>query len=175
MNKGLIQLYTGNGKGKTTAAVGQAVRAAGAGMRVAFFQFLKRGAFPCSEEKELTKIRNIKFIRFDQDSPLFNPGLDAEKLEQQVKKDWKTVVKAAKSGKYGMVVLDEITHAINLKLISEAAVLSTLNIEHSTLNFVLTGRNASKKLIAAADLVTEMKEIKHPYHKGLKARKGVDF
>ncbi len=169
----MIQLYTGNGKGKTTAAIGQAIRAAGAGMKVAFYQFLKHGAFMCSEEAALKKISNIRFIRFKQHSPLFDPGVSAAKLEQQVKKDWKTVVKAIKSGKYGLIVLDELTHVINLKLIDEKEILKV--IKNSQVNFVLTGRNASKGLIKAADLVTEMKEIKHPYRKGLRAKRGIDF
>jgi cob(I)alamin adenosyltransferase len=175
MSKGLIQVYTGSGKGKTTAALGQAVRAAGAGMKVAFFQFLKSGNFPCSEEKAIKKIGNIRFVRFNEDSPLFDPGLDTGKLEKQVKKDWNCVKKAIKSGRYGMIVLDEITHVINLKLISEAEVLRALNFQHSTINFVLTGRNASKNMINAADLVTEMKEIRHPFKNGIKARRGIEF
>jgi cob(I)alamin adenosyltransferase len=173
--RGLMQIYTGAGKGKTTAAIGQAVRAAGAGMKVAFFQFLKSGAFPCFEEKSLKKIKNIKFVRFDEQSPFFNPALDPVELEKQVKNDWDIVRKAVKSRKYGMIILDEVTHVINLKLISEDEILRTFNFQHSTINFVLTGRNASKKLIDAADLVTEMKEIKHPFKNGIRARKGIDY
>lgn len=174
MNKGLIQVYTGNGKGKTTAAIGQAVRAAGAGMKVIFFQFLKYGAFPSSEEKMLKKC-GIKVVRFKEKSPVFDKKLDIKDLRSQVANDWAVVTAAVKSGKYDLVVLDEVTYLINLKLISESVLFSTVNCKLETGNFVLTGRSASKRLIKSADLVTEMKEIKHPYKKGVKAKRGIDF
>jgi cob(I)alamin adenosyltransferase len=195
LQKKFLQLYTGNGKGKTTAAIGQAIRAAGAGMKVIFFQFLKDGAFPSSEEIMLKKC-GIKVVRFREKSPLFDKTLDINGLRVQVANDWTAVTAAIKSGIYDMVVLDEVTHLINLKLISEKKVLEDVRrppafakasafVLRATadksagkafmVNMVLTGRNASKAVIKAADLVTEMKEVKHPYKKGVKAVKGIDF
>lgn len=174
MGKGLVQLYTGDGKGKTTAAIGQAVRAAGAGMKVIFFQFLKDGKFPVSDEKALKKC-GIKVVRFKEKSPLFDKKIDLNELRVQAANDWIVVTAAIKSGKYDMVVLDEITYLMKLKLLSEAEVLKTIRRSASGVNLVLTGRNAVKSIIKAADLVTEMREIKHPYKKGVKAKRGIEF
>jgi cob(I)alamin adenosyltransferase len=170
----MIQIYTGNGKGKTTAAIGQAVRAAGAGIKVIFFQFLKYGAFPGSEEKMLKKC-GIKVVRFNEKSPLFDKKTDLNELRVQVANDWTVVTAAIKSGKYDMVVLDEATHLINLKLISEKRVLKDVQRPTSGVQLVLTGRDATNSLIKTADLVTEMKEVKHSYKKGVKARCGIEF
>ena len=174
MVKGLVQVYTGDGKGKTTAAIGQAVRAAGTGMKVIFFQFLKAGKFPVSEEKMLKKC-GIKVVRFKEKSPLFDKKMDLNGLRVQVANDWAAVTAAVQSGKYDMVVLDEVTYLISLKLLDETEILNTIHRSAPGVNLVLTGRDASKGLINAADLVTEMREVKHPFGKGVKARLGIEF
>ncbi len=171
----MIQLYTGNGKGKTTAAIGQAIRAAGAGMKVAFYQFLKAGKFPVSEEKILNLIANIDFIRFNQASPLFDPKVRPEELAEQVEMDLTLIESDIKSNGYDMIVLDELTHLINLGVVEEKKIIKLLKSAPKKLEIIITGRNASKGLLKLAGLVTEMKEVKHPFKKGVKARKGIEF
>ncbi|HRU39163.1 MAG TPA: cob(I)yrinic acid a,c-diamide adenosyltransferase, partial [Candidatus Goldiibacteriota bacterium] len=171
-NKGIVQLYTGNGKGKTTAAIGQAVRAAGAGMKVAFFQFLKEGVFPQSEEKMMKKC-GIKVVRFREKSPLFDKAVDMKKLRASVRADWEKVKTAIRSGKYGMIVLDEVTHLVSLKLLDKKELCAAVNMTGAGCHFILTGRDAAKSIVRTADLVTEMKQIKHPYSRGVKAQRGI--
>lgn len=175
MRTGLIQLYTGNGKGKTTAAIGLAIRALGAGLKVAFFQFLKGGRFSVAEEKILKSLSGIDFIRFKQTTPLFDKIVTVKSLKMLVKSDLKIVASCIANSKYDLIILDELTHLIDLNIIEEKVILNILNLKSKNLEIVITGRNASKALLKKADLVTEMKEIKHPYTKGIKARKGIDY
>lgn len=174
LKKGLIQIYTGDGKGKTTAAIGAAIRAAGTGLSVAFFQFLKYGKFQNNEEKILKKIDNIKFIKFKQKSPLFSK-INLEKLKQQIQKDMKIVWKTIFSKKYDLIILDEFTYLINFKLIDFNLFLEKINQKPKNVEIIITGRNASKKLVKIASLVSFIKKIKHPYDKKNYARKGIEF
>ncbi len=171
----IIQIYTGDGKGKTTAALGLALRTAGGGMKVFIGQYFKAGKIISSEEKALEKIKNITFKKYDIESPLFSPDVPLAVIKNKAVKAFDDSVKAFKSGKYGLVVLDELTYLINLKLIKESEVIRALKKKHKNTEVVITGRAASKGLIEIAGLVTEMKNIKHPYDKGLKARKGIEF
>jgi|ERR1035437_1807690 cob(I)alamin adenosyltransferase len=175
MKNGLIQVYTGAGKGKTTAAIGLAIRAAGAGLKVAFYQFLKGGEFPVSEEKILSSFTDIDFIRFNQTTPLFDRKASVEALAGQVQSDLETAANTIANGNYDLIILDELTHLVNFRLVEESKVLKMLDSKSAKLEIVITGRNASKGLLKRADLVTEMKEVKHPFKKGVKARKGIDF
>ena len=175
MEKAIIQIYTGNGKGKTTAALGLAVRAAGAGLKTVFFQFLKQGNFDFSEEKTLKCAQNIKVVRFEEKSPLMDKKINITQLKKQVSKDVKDAFGAINSRKFDVVILDEFTHIINLGLVKESYIINELKNRPENVEIVITGRNAGKKLIKLAGLVTEMKEIKHPFKKGLKARKGIEF
>lgn len=175
MKTGLIQVYTGNGKGKTTAAIGLAIRAAGAGLKVAFYQFLKGGAFPVSEEKILNSFTEIDFIRFDQTTPLFDKKASVEALAGQVKSDLEIVSNDIANSGYDLIVLDELTHLINFKLVEEKQIIMMLDTKPEKMEIVITGRQASAALLKKADLVTEMKEIKHPFKKGIKARKGIEY
>jgi cob(I)alamin adenosyltransferase len=173
--KALIQLYTGDGKGKTTAAIGQAIRAAGAGKSVAFFQFFKGGKFPVSEEKILQGIGNIHYERFKETTPLFDKSINTRELALHAWSDMETVKEAIVSEKYDMVILDEITHVLNHEIMDENFFISMIKVAAAKTNFVLTGRGASKRLIKCADLVTEMKAVKHPYKKGVRAARGIEF
>ena len=175
MKNGLIQVYTGDGKGKTTAAIGLAIRAAGAGLKVAFYQFLKGGEFPVSEEKILSSFTDIDFIRFNQTTPLFDKKVSVEALAGQVQSDLEIAAADIANGSYDLIILDELTHLVNFKLVEEKQVLKMLDSKSLNTEIVITGRNASKGLLKRADLVTEMKEVKHPFKKGVKARKGIDF
>jgi cob(I)alamin adenosyltransferase len=173
--KGLIQVYTGDGKGKTTAAIGQAVRAAGAGKKVAFFQFFKGGKFPVSEEKILQGIGNIHYERFKETTPLFDRTINTQELALHAWADMEAVKEAIISEKYDMIILDEIIHVLNHGIMDENFFISMIKVAAAKTNFVLTGRGASKRLIKCADLVTEMKSVKHPFKKGIKAGRGIEF
>lgn len=173
--KTAIQIYTGDGKGKTTAALGLALRAAGSGMKVFIGQYFKAGSFESSEEKALKSLKNITYKKYDLESPLFSPDMSLLVIKNKVVKAFADSIKAFKSGNYGLVVLDELTYVINLNLISESEVIKKLKSKNENTEVVITGRGASKGLLKIAGLVTEMKKVKHPYDKGLKARKGIEF
>ncbi|MEM3507407.1 MAG: cob(I)yrinic acid a,c-diamide adenosyltransferase [Candidatus Bathyarchaeia archaeon] len=171
---GLIHVYTGDGKGKTTAALGTALRAIGWGFKVYFIQFLKRksilkeGAF-----KVLNKNPNFKHKAF---------GAGAFIIEKPLRKDYEEARKALTFSKevimskeYDLVVLDEIINAINLKLIAIEDVLDLIKNKPKNVELILTGRDAPKDLLDFADLVTEMKMVKHPFSKGVYARKGIEY
>ena len=175
MKKGLIQIYTGDGKGKTTAAVGAAIRACGSGLKVLFCQFLKNGKLESGEEKMLKEMNDVKYLKFDEMSPFFEKKIDMEALEERVNEDLELTFKEINTGKYQLVVLDEAVHLINLKLIKQEELIRLLNLRPAGIEIVLTGRGAGKILKDAADLVTEMKEVKHPFKSGLKARKGIEY
>ncbi len=175
MKNAIIQVYTGNGKGKTTAAMGAALRAAGQGYKVAVFQFLKLGKYIEGEQEAFKKIKRVKFIRFNQESPIFNRALDKEKLKKTVKKDFEMVTQKLASGSFGLVVLDELTHVVNLKLLDAEYVVKSLKKRHKNTDVIITGRDCHKKLMECADLITDMRPVKHPYTGAAIARKGIEF
>lgn len=167
----MIQVYTGDGKGKTTAALGLALRAAGAGFKVYIAQFLKCGDF--SELKALRKIKNIKVEQFGCRGFIRRtPAIKDKKLAVcGLKKVRELLVK----GNYQLVILDEINAAIKLKLLDLSDVVYLLKQVNKKTEVVLTGRNAHAEILKIADLVSEIRERKHYYKKGLKARKGFEF
>ncbi len=171
MRKGYIQVYTGNGKGKTTAAVGLAVRAAGAGLRVLFAQFIKKRR--CSEHKALERFSDLITVR--QYGTGFirgrRPSRAARSLSEKGLEDAREEVV---SGQYDIVILDEINVAINRGLIDLEDVISMLDSKPPNVELVLTGRYAHSRIIRKADLVTEMKKVKHYMDKGVKARIGIE-
>lgn len=171
LKRGLIQIYTGCGKGKTTAALGLALRAAGAGFKVYIFQFIKGKAY--SEIKSFKKIKNVKIEQCGR-------GCFIKKTPQKadIKYAKNALAKAQKrimSGKYDLVILDEANIAVKLGLLRSKDIMDVLIHKPRSVELVLTGRYAPRELIKCADLVTEMKEVKHPYQKGIKARLGVEF
>ncbi|MCK4439343.1 cob(I)yrinic acid a,c-diamide adenosyltransferase, partial [Candidatus Bathyarchaeota archaeon] len=164
LEKGLVQVYTGNGKGKTSAAFGLALRAIGRGLKVYVIQFIK-GGFDYGELYIVDKLPNIKLKafgrgRFVTEKP---PGKKDVELAQEALALAEEVVK---SGEYDIVILDEVNVALNLKLISLEEVLESIKNKPKHVELVLTGRYAPSEIIQIADLVTEMQEIKHPYKKG---------
>ncbi|HDT14659.1 MAG TPA: cob(I)yrinic acid a,c-diamide adenosyltransferase [Firmicutes bacterium] len=173
--RGIIQIYTGDGKGKTTAAVGQAVRAAGSGLKVVFFQFFKSGVLKSGEEEILKNIKNIDYVKFDQKSPFFDKGFDLDSLKKRVARDMGTAERALCSGEYDMAVLDEAVYAAAYNLFMEKDFIEILKKRKGKTEVIITGRNASEEICAAADLVTEMREIKHPFKKGIKMKKGREY
>jgi len=172
--KGLILLYTGNGKGKTTAALGQVLRAAGHGFKVAIIQFIK-SLETTGEIKTAKKIFAEHLEIYPMGTGFTWDAKDREELRRAAKKGWSLAREKIESGNYCMVILDELTYALNYGLLDEDEVVSFLKQKPARLHIIITGRDASDKLIGLADLVTEMKEIKHPYKKGVKAMKGIEF
>jgi cob(I)alamin adenosyltransferase len=172
--KGLILIHTGNGKGKTTAAFGAAFRAAGQGMKVLILQFMKG-------LKDLGKLKALK--RIDLPITLEQYGrrvffrtrtcepMDIHKAHQGLR----AFKRALKGNLYDLIILDEINMAIHFGLLSVEEVIEAIEQKPPELHLVLTGRNADQKLIEMADLVTEMREIKHHYHQGVHAQKGIEF
>lgn len=168
--RGYIQVYTGNGKGKTTAALGLALRAAGARLPVFIGQFLKATS---SEYKVLSKFRDLITIKaYGREKSFKEINSIDIKLAKEGLKDCK---KAILSEKYKLVILDEANVAVHLNLFSIEALLEVISNKPPSLELVITGRYAHKKLIEIADLVTEMKEIKHYYQKGVMGRKGIEY
>ena len=172
--KGLIQLYTGNGKGKTTAALGQVFRAAGHGYKAVIIQFIKN----LENTGEIYAAKNI----FAEHLEIYPMGTgftwdanDRDELRRAAEKGWALAREKITSGAYSMVILDELTYALNFGLLDQNEVLAFLDQKPEKLHIIITGRDAGKELINLADLVTEMKEIKHPYQKGAKAIKGIEF
>lgn len=173
---GLIIVHTGNGKGKTTAALGLALRAWGGGKRVLILQFIK-GGWKYGELAALEKMRPAIEIR-QMGEGFTQRGATYEEKESHAKAARAALEDAAremKSGKWDMIILDEINYAVKFNLISEDDVNSLLDEKPQSLHIVLTGRDAKESIIERADLVTEMREIKHPYQKGIKAQQGIEF
>jgi len=169
--KGYIQVYTGNGKGKTTAALGLALRAAGAGLRVFFAQFMK--GTQSSEVIALEKLSShITIKQYGSDNFIdYTPNEQDISAAQQGLKE---VREAILSGSYQVIVLDEANVAIRYNLFSVEAVLDLIRIKPDDVELVITGRDAIPAIIEAADLVTEMKEAKHYFQKGIPARTGIE-
>jgi cob(I)alamin adenosyltransferase len=170
--KGYVQIYTGNGKGKTTAATGLAVRAAGAGLKVFIGQFLKMGDY--SEIKAL-KERFSDMITLEQfGTGGFIGGKVSPEHIQAAGKGLKRIKELMISGKYDVVICDEINVAVSLGLLTVEDLLELIALKPENIEMVFTGRGADPKMIEAADLVTEMTEIKHYYKKGVNARTGIE-
>jgi len=170
MDKGYIQVYTGNGKGKTTAAFGLALRAACSGKKVYIGQFVKGMKY--SEVQVEKHIPSIKIEQLGRDCFIHHEPTE-EDIEA-ARAGLEKCKKILKDGKYDLVILDEISIAIYFKLVSTEEVLEMIKNRLPHIEIVLTGRYAPKEIIDIADLVTEMKEIKHYYTKGIMARRGIE-
>jgi len=173
LEQGLVQVYTGNGKGKTSAAFGLALRAIGRGLKVYVIQFIK-GGFDYGELYMIEKLPNLKLKAFGRGKFVTEkpPSKEDVKLSEEALALAEQVVK---NGEYDIVILDEINVALNLKLINLQKVLELIKNKPKHVELILTGRYAPKEIIEAADLVTEMKEVKHPFNKGYQARKGIEY
>jgi len=168
-----VQVYTGNGKGKTTAAFGLALRAIGRGLKVYVIQFIK-GGFDYGELYIADKLPNLKLKAFGRGK--FVTEKPAEKEDVKLAEEALALAeKVIKSGEYDIVILDEVNVALDLKLIKTEKVVELMKSKPRHVELVLTGRYAPKEIIEIADLVTEMKEIKHPFNKGQQARKGIEY
>ncbi|RLI10943.1 cob(I)yrinic acid a,c-diamide adenosyltransferase [Candidatus Bathyarchaeota archaeon] len=173
LDPGLVQIYTGDGKGKTTAALGLALRAIGRGLKVFIVQFLK-GGFDYGELHVLDRLPNIEVRAFGRGRFITASGPSKEDLEE-ARKAMELAREVVMSGEYDVVILDEINVAIHFGLVSLEEVLELIRNKPRHVELVLTGRKAPKELIEVADLVTEMREVKHPYRRGLPPRPGIEF
>jgi len=174
VRKGLTIVYIGNGKGKTTAAVGVATRAAGWGYRVAFLQFVK-GTWPSGERKALprlgvtVKAMGTGFVKIMGDKlPMRVHRAAAAKAFVEAKR-------MLRSKKFDVVICDEAISAMETKVATQAQVLALISAKPATVHLVLTGHTKFPRILKAADLVTEMKKLNHPYDRGVLAQKGIDF
>ncbi|CAK8710855.1 cob(I)yrinic acid a,c-diamide adenosyltransferase [Candidatus Electrothrix aarhusensis] len=171
--KGLILLFTGHGKGKTTAAIGLTMRAAGHGMKTCFIQFIK-GSWKYGEMEAMARFRE------EVDFHVMGRGFtwksdDVEKDTAAAREAWEKAKEAIISGVYSTVVLDEFTYLLSYGMIDKEEALEVLRRKPADLHICITGRDAVEELIELADMVTEMQPIKHPYQQGIKAQKGVEF
>ena len=179
LEKGLVQIYTGDGKGKTTAAFGQALRAAGQGNKVLIFQFLKPSSLDNGERFALqlgaVRIR-VESIDIPWDmSRSFEDEQAVTNMRASIKEVLERLTQTAEKRFYDVFILDEIIFCISKNLANFDDVMRLINKRASGVEIILTGRGASKELIEIADLVTEMKSIKHPFDKGVPARRGIEF
>ena len=171
---GLIQIYTGAGKGKSTASFGLALRAAGNGLKVAIIQFMKKGEW-YGEINAFAKLPEIELASFGCDGFLRKGEPVAAEHLEQARAALDYAYRLLNENDTDILILDELNNAIFFGLINKAQVQELLKLKPPHTELVITGRNAPDYLLQAADLVTEMREIKHPYQRGLLARRGIEF
>jgi cob(I)alamin adenosyltransferase len=171
--KGLVEIFTGKGRGKSSAALGLVLRALGHDLKVHIVFFMK-GNYPYGEQICLSRLSGVSFSRFGSEG-----FVDPENVKEEDKEQARQALRAARevmlSGKYDLIVLDEVNVAAAWKLVELEEVVQLIEGKPEEVELILTGRYADPKLIELADLVTEMVEIKHPYQKGVSARKGFDY
>ena len=171
--RGVLIVYTGAGKGKTTAALGMAIRCIGHGLKVSIVQFIK-GAIDTAEERALKSIGpQVAFLRLGEGYTWETQ--DRERDAEVAQQAWATATGFLRDPGYAMVILDELNIALHHDYVPLEAVLAVLAQRPPMQHVVITGRHAKPELIERADLVSEMKMIKHPFRKGIKAQKGVEF
>lgn len=175
-NKGLVVVYTGNGKGKTTAALGMCIRAAGYKKKIKILQFVK-GSWKYGELKGIELLK--EFVEMEQVGEGFVGIVDDNKEfsvhQEAARKGLAYAREIIHSGKFDIVILDELNVAIDLGLVPLEDALELIRSKPNLLHIVVTGRGAKQELIDLADLVTEMREIKHPYQKGILAQRAIDW
>lgn len=169
----LVQVYTGDGKGKTTAALGQAFRAWGHGWRVLVIQFMK-GRKDGGEISAASKLEGFDIVQYGQWSLVNREGPSPEDISL-ARKGLERTREEFSSKKYDLVILDELNSAIGHKLLSTEEVLAVMAQRPPQIEVIITGRDAPPEVIALADLVSEIKELKHPYKKGVGAREGIEY
>ncbi|MEW6108454.1 MAG: cob(I)yrinic acid a,c-diamide adenosyltransferase [Nitrospirota bacterium] len=174
MTNGLIHIYTGDGKGKTTAAVGLAIRAKSRGLRTLFVYFFKESK--PSGETNILKDIGIQILIFDKvKSPLFNPDIDKLSLKEAVQEAISFLKDIFSEENFDMIILDEFICLTTEGLLSEDEAVQFITSKPAGLELVLTGRGATEKMINVADYVTFMQKLKHPFKNNIKGRKGIEF
>ena len=172
-DRGLVQVFTGEGRGKTSAALGTALRALGNGLRVFIVALMKAG-HPSGEWEVLSGLRNVTIARFGTRA-FVDPANPTPEDREPAVQGLKAAREAMLSGGYDLVVLDEVNVAVAWKLVDLHDVLRLINDRPDSVELILTGRSADKEIVRAADLVTEMLNIKHPYEEGTSARRGIEY
>ena len=173
LKQGFIQIYTGNGKGKTTAAIGQAVRAAGFGLKTYIVQFMKE--FPYNELNSLKHLSEwITIEQFGGDEFVYRKEPPGKEELEKAKKGLASAKEKMLSGEFDIIVLDEVCVSIYFGLLNTDDILDFIKEKPANVELILTGRYCPAKLIEKADLVTEMKEVKHYYEKGITSRRGIE-
>ena len=171
--RGLVEIFTGEGKGKTSAALGAVMRALGHGLRV-YIVFFMKGDFPYGEQKILCQFPNCTVERFG-----FQEFVDPANVKPEEKEEARKALEAARKAmlslKYDVVILDEVNIAVAWKLINVNDVIKLIQNKPEKVELILTGRYADPKLVELADLVTDMVKVKHPFDKGILSRKGIDY
>jgi cob(I)alamin adenosyltransferase len=171
--KGLVEVFTGNGRGKTSAALGVVLRALGHDFRVCIIHFMK-GNYPYGEQKTLASLPDVTVAVFGRLS-----FVDPKNIQDEDRKEAKKALEAAReamlSGNYDLVVLDEVNVASAWGLVGIEEVIELIEDKPEKVELILTGRYADERLVELADLVTEMVAIKHPYEQGIEARPGLDY
>lgn len=170
--KGLIIVNTGNGKGKTTAALGVALRACGYGMKVMMIQFFK-GKWKYGELRSAPKLGTFDIQPMGHGFTWESKDIEIDK--RMIREAWKATQEKILSGKYEIVILDEINYAMGYGFLPVEEIVEFLKSKPAMLHVILTGRNAKPEVVEIADLVTEMKEVKHPFQQGICAQKGIEF
>ncbi|MDW7772048.1 MAG: cob(I)yrinic acid a,c-diamide adenosyltransferase [Desulfobulbaceae bacterium] len=170
---GLLMLFTGNGKGKTTAALGQAFRAIGHGFKVCMIQFIK-GNWKYGELGSARQFSGLLDVHVMGRGFTWTSD-DLDKDIAAAREAWNFARQVIREDRHHIVILDELTYLINYNMIDEQDVIDTLKSRPAGMHIVITGRGASQKLIDAVDLVTEMVDVKHPYEYGVQAQKGIEF
>jgi cob(I)alamin adenosyltransferase len=168
---GLILVNTGNGKGKSTAAFGTAIRAVGQGLTVSVIQFIK-GKWKTGE-METAKRLGLEFMPMGQGFTWESKNLEEDKA--LMREAWTVASEKILSGKYDLIILDEINYVLGYGYVPVDEVVRVLKSRPSHVHVVLTGRNAPDEIVSIADCVTEMRDVKHPYRNGIPAQKGIDF
>ncbi|HHV62620.1 MAG TPA: cob(I)yrinic acid a,c-diamide adenosyltransferase [Firmicutes bacterium] len=174
LERGLIQVYTGTGKGKTTAALGLALRAAGRGFKTDIIQFMK-GRGVTGEVKGIELLKPYVTITQFGTGRFIRGGRPGDIEKELAREALRRAMKDFASGEYDLVILDEVSHAINKGLITLVDLLQLLKEKPGHIELVLTGRDMPGELIEAADLVTEMVAVKHPFERGIGARQGIEY
>ncbi|MGL5416866.1 MAG: cob(I)yrinic acid a,c-diamide adenosyltransferase [Clostridium sp.] len=176
LEKGLVQIYTGNGKGKTTAAVGQGMRAYGNGLKVTMLQFLKGGY--TGELKTVAELNdNFKIYRFESKKD-FVWNLNEEQIEllkKEIRVGYNFVLERLEKNDTDLLIIDEIMGVLGNKFLTVEEVLYIIENKPENMEVIMTGRNVPEEVIEKADLVTEMKMIKHYYEKGVASRRGIEY
>lgn len=176
LERGLVQVYTGNGKGKTTASIGLGIRAYGNGLKVIMIQFLKSGV--TGELNVLNNLgENFKVYRFEKEKD-FTWNLTEEQkkeLKLEIQEGFNFAKKVVKENLCDMLILDEVMASVNGGYIKEEDVVELIESKNDNMELVLTGRNVPNAIAEKSDLITEMKDVKHYFNKGIPARKGIEF
>ena len=175
MEKGLIHIYYGDGKGKTSAATGLAVRAAGCGKQVLFARFLKNEE--SGELEILDRIPEIHVIHLERSYGFYRTLTEEEQAEvrQMYEALWQDIVRRAETDMYDVLVMDEFMAAYNYGLIGHDAAFAFLREKPARLEVVLTGRDPDEDLVELADYVSEIRKVKHPFDRGIRARRGIEY